>query len=63
MLSKSQLQDWVAKEHWLDKDESFVSASESAATLGIAKTFRLYKPVTAMGSWLELQHWEPLFTA
>ena len=21
------------------------------------KTFRLYKPVMAMGSWLELQHW------
>ena len=61
VLSKSQLQDWVAKEHWLDKDESFVSPLESAATLGIAKTFRLYKPVTAMGSWLELQHWGTTF--
>ena len=41
----------------LDEDASFVSPLESAATLGIAKTFRLYKPVMAMGSWLELQHW------
>ena len=47
----------MASSHWLDGDASFVSPLESAATLGIAKTFRLYKPVMAMGSWLELQHW------
>ena len=57
MLSSGQLQAWKASSHWLDGDSSFVSPLESAATLGIAKTFRLYKPVMAMGSWLELQHW------
>ncbi|TCD58116.1 hypothetical protein CWE16_02105 [Synechococcus sp. BS55D] len=57
VLSASQLQAWVESEHWLDGDCSFVSPLESAATLGISKTFRLYKPVMAMGSWLELQHW------
>ena len=25
--------------------------------LGIAKTFRLFKPVIAQASWLEIQHW------
>ena len=57
VLSSSQLQAWKDSGHWLDEDASFVSPLESAATLGIAKTFRLYKPVMAMGSWLELQHW------
>ena len=57
VLSSGQLQAWKASSHWLDGDSSFVSPLESAATLGIAKTFRLYKPVMAMGSWLELQHW------
>ena len=61
VLSGDQLKDWVSKEHWLDGDSSFVSPLESAATLGIAKTFRLYKPVMAMGSWLELQHWGTSF--
>ena len=57
VLSGSQLKYWVSREHWLDQDASFISPLESAATLGIAKTFCLYKPAMAMGSWLELQHW------
>ena len=57
ILSSGQLRAWMASSHWLDGDASFVSPLESAATLGIAKTFSLYKPVMAMGSWLELQHW------
>ena len=57
ILSKGQLQAWKGSGHWLDGDVSFISPLESAATLGIAKTFHLYKPVMAMGSWLELQHW------
>ena len=61
VLSQSQLKHWASKKYWLDRDASFVSPLESAATLGIAKTFRLYKPVMAMGSWLELQHWGTSF--
>ena len=57
VLHSTQLQSWVSSSHWQDGDASFVSPLESAATLGISKTFRLYKPVMAMGSWLELQHW------
>ena len=61
VLSSGQLHAWVSSRHWLDGDASFVSPLESAATLGIAKTFRLYKPIMAMGSWLELQHWGSSF--
>ena len=57
VLSHGQFQQWTQKPWWLDGDSSWVSPLESAATLGISKTFRLYKPVMAQASWLELQHW------
>ena len=42
--------------YWLDFDTSFISPLESAATLGIAKTFKCYKPCSEYSSWLQLQH-------
>lgn len=61
VLSRSQLLHWTQKPHWQDGDSSWVSPLESAATLGIAKTFRLFKPVMAQASWLEIQHWGTSF--
>lgn len=61
VLSRGQLCQWTEKAWWLDQDASWVSPLESAATLGVAKTFRLYKPVMAQGSWLEIQHWGTSF--
>ena len=52
---------WTKQPHWQDGDCSWVSPLESAATLGIAKTFRLFKPVMAQASWLEIQHWGTSF--
>ena len=52
---------WTQQPHWQDGDCSWVSPLESAATLGIAKTFRLFKPVMAQASWLEIQHWGTSF--
>ena len=57
VLSRSQLFHWTQQPHWQDGDCSWVSPLESAATLGIAKTFRLFKPAMAQASWLEIQHW------
>ena len=56
-LSAEQLRHWMDQPHWLDRDCGFVSPLESAATLGLMKTFRLYKPAFSNASWLELQHW------
>jgi len=56
-LTPIQLAYWLEQPHWQDGDSSWVSPLESAATLGIAKTFRLYKPAMRQASWLELQHW------
>ena len=56
-LSHAQLDFWVQQKHWLDLDISFISPLESAATLGIAKTFQLWKPCFSHASLFELQHW------
>ena len=61
VLSRAQLFHWVQQPHWQDGDCSWISPLESAATLGIAKTFRLFKPVMAHASWLEIQHWGTSF--
>jgi hypothetical protein len=56
-LTPQQLNYWIQQPCWQDGDCSWVSPLESAATLGIAKTFRLFKPAMRQASWLELQHW------
>ena len=60
-LTQEQLQHWVNQPHWMDQDTSFISPLESAATLGLAKTFRLWKPSFSHASWFELQHWGTSF--
>ena len=55
-LSRQQLSSWVASSCWQDGDVSFISPLESAATLGIAKCFDLYKPCLGNAGWFEIQH-------
>ena len=61
VLAHSQLQHWSEQPWFLDGDSSYVSPLESAATLGICKTFRIYKPHLAYAAFLELQHWGTSF--
>jgi len=56
-LGQQQLRQWTEHACWQDGDVSLVSPLESAATLGISKVFRLFKPSLELASWLELQHW------
>jgi hypothetical protein len=60
-LTQGQLQHWSKQPWFLDGDSSYVSPLESAATLGICKTFRIYKPHLAYAAFLELQHWGTSF--
>ncbi len=55
-LNASRMQLWAEKAYFLDRDTSFVGPLESAATLGIMKTFRIYKPGPPQQSFLEIQH-------
>lgn len=60
-LSRRQLQHWVDQPHWQDGDVSFITPLESAATLGLAKTFALFKPCLSTAGWLEIQHFGTSF--
>jgi hypothetical protein len=55
-LNANQMQHWAKQSDFLDRDTRFVGPLESAATLGIMKTFRVYKPAPAQASFLEIQH-------
>ncbi|MBH8553693.1 calcium-binding protein [Nostocaceae cyanobacterium CENA357] len=55
-LNAEQMAYWAKQPYFLDRDTSFVSPLESAATLGIMKTFRVYKPAPEQASFLEIQH-------
>ena len=60
-LSHEQLKRWSEQPWWQDGDTSFISPLESAATLGIAKTFELFKPCLSHAAWLEIQHFGTSF--
>lgn len=61
VLRPDQLRHWSKQPWWLDGDCSFISPLESAATLGLLKTFKLYKPTYASALYLEAQHWGTSF--
>lgn len=55
-LTAEQLEHWVKQPWFGDRDTSFVGPLESAATLGIMRTFRLYKPAPRFAAFFEIQH-------
>jgi len=55
-LNGEQLEYWSQQEWFLDRNTSFLNPLDSAATLGIMRTFRVYKPVAAVASFLEIEH-------
>jgi hypothetical protein len=60
-LSQAQMSAWASRPDFLDRDTSFVGPLESAATLGIMRAFRVYKPEDRCASFLELEHASPAF--
>lgn len=60
-LTQQQMEHWANQPHFLDMDVSFISPLESSASLGIMKTFRVYKPTPQNASFLELQHFGDSF--
>jgi hypothetical protein len=55
-LNANQMAHWAKQSHFLDRNTQFVGPLESAATLGIMKTFRVYKPAPDQANFLEIQH-------
>lgn len=55
-LNAAQMSTWLNAPHFLDRDTAFAGPLESAATLGIMKTFDIYKPAPASAGFLEIHH-------
>lgn len=58
-LSDAQLGPWVESPHFLDGDVSYLSPLDSAVTLSVMKTFRIYKSVLEQAWFLEVLHASP----
>ncbi|BBK34438.1 hypothetical protein STHU_50720 [Allostella humosa] len=55
-LTRRQFARWRAEPHFGRREPLFAGALESAATLGIMRTFRLYKPALENADFLEAEH-------
>lgn len=55
-LNSNQMQHWIAQPHFEPIDTSFIGPLESAATLGVMKTFDIYKPARENASFFEIEH-------
>lgn len=55
-LSAGQMAHWASQPHFLDRSSDFWGPLESAATLGIMRTFRVYKPARECAEFLEVKH-------
>jgi hypothetical protein len=60
-LNARQMETWVQQRHFLSRDTSFIGPLESAATLGIMRTFRIYKSAVESASFLEIEHFGRAF--
>lgn len=62
-ISAAQLAHWARQPHFLDGDCSFISPLESAATLGMMKTFSIYKAFGPDAGFLEIEHIDNRFSS
>jgi len=58
-LSAAQLERWAKGPYYLDGDVSYLSPLDSAVTLSVMKTFRIYKPALPQAWFLEVLHASP----
>jgi hypothetical protein len=55
-LNARQMEHWMNQPSSFTDDTSFVGPLESAATLGVMRAFKIYKPAPENASFLEVQH-------
>ena len=60
-LSAAQLARWVAQPDFGVPSAAFCGPLESAATLGIMRHFRVYKPARENAAFLEIEHLDPRY--
>jgi hypothetical protein len=57
-LNARQMQHWTKQPHFGTHDATFIGPLESAATLGIMRTFKIYKPAPENANFLEVEHYD-----
>jgi hypothetical protein len=62
-LTREQLLYWMDQPHFTEVDCSFVGPLESAATLGVLKTFAIYKPYGPDVGWIEIEHLDDRYSS
>jgi hypothetical protein len=55
-LNAEQMSHWARQPHFGQRDCSFMGPLESAASLGIMRTFKVYKPAPENADFLEVRH-------
>jgi hypothetical protein len=55
-LNARQMAFWAAKPEFAQPSTAFIGPLESAATLGITRHFRVYKPAPENAAFLEIEH-------
>ena len=55
-LGLDQMRHWALRPDFLDRDCGFIGPLESAASLGVMRAFRVYKPAPEVASFLEIAH-------
>ena len=55
-LNSNQFSKWASQAYFLDYDQRFIGPIESSYTLGILKTFQVYKSSPANACFLEVHH-------
>lgn len=56
VLNARQMAAWAARDDFLERSGAFIGPLESAATLGIMRAFRVYKPAPENADFLEIEH-------
>ena len=56
-LSQGQWKQWQTAPYFGDRDESFFSPLEGAASIGLMRTFQVYKPSWPNSYFLEIEHY------
>jgi hypothetical protein len=60
-LNDRQMRSWSRQPYFLDRDTSFIGPLESAATLGVMRTFRVYKTAPESAGFFEIEHFGTSF--
>jgi hypothetical protein len=58
-LNARQLEHWARQPHFSDHESRIIGPLESAATLGIMRTFKVYRPAVAHADFPEVSHFGP----